>query len=75
MKLESVAVSFPSRKLTNDDIVALVEEESKSTFEGNLNKALRQIGLLLGYSGAEERRWLDKGEDRMDHIVYSVKKH
>jgi len=74
MKLESVAVSFPSRKLTNDDIVGLVEEESKLTFHGDLNRARRQIGLLLGYSGASERRWLDKGEDRMDHIVYSVKK-
>jgi len=74
MKLESVAVSFPSRKLTNDDIVTLIEEESKSTFEGNLNKALRQISLLLGYTGANERHWLDKGEDRMDYIVDSVKK-
>ncbi|MBI2660371.1 3-oxoacyl-ACP reductase [Candidatus Woesearchaeota archaeon] len=62
MKLESVQAVFPSRKLTNADLVELIHQHSQGTFKGDLNKALRRIALLLKYSGAEERYWLGDNE-------------
>ena len=55
MRIDAVKVAFPSRKLTNKDVVALVRQHSKATFEGDLDPALKKIGRLLDYSGAKER--------------------
>lgn len=74
MKLESIAVTFPSRKLTNDDIVELVRQQSEKTYEGNLDKALKRIRLLLEYSGAKERYWLGKDEKPIKLISEAVNK-
>jgi 3-oxoacyl-[acyl-carrier-protein] synthase III len=62
MKLESVKVALPSRKLSNDEIVSLIEQHSQDTFEGDLSKAIEQIRFALKYSGANDRYWLAEDE-------------
>ena len=71
MKIESVALSLPSWKLSNEDVVDLIKFHSKSTFVGNLDKALRKISVVLKKTGAETRYWLNKqiNEKPIDHVI------
>lgn len=55
MKIDAVSAVFPRTRLTNDDIVGLIREESRSTFVQDLDKALGAIRFQLGHSGASER--------------------
>jgi 3-oxoacyl-[acyl-carrier-protein] synthase III len=62
MKMASVKAALPSRKVSNDDIVALIEQHSRSTFSGNLGDALHKIRFYLGYAGSDVRHWLGETE-------------
>lgn len=62
MKLESIKVALPSKKLSNEDIVEMIAKNSKTTYEENLDKALENILFYLKYSGAKYRNWLEEGE-------------
>jgi 3-oxoacyl-[acyl-carrier-protein] synthase III len=55
VKIDAVSAVFPSTRLTNDDIVQLIRDESRSTFVQDLDKALGAIRFQLGHSGARER--------------------
>lgn len=72
MKLESVKVALPSQKLTNDDIVSLIEKHSQDIFEGDLHKALEQIRFSLKYSGASDRYWLAEGETPIQLLTNAI---
>ncbi|MBF2006620.1 MAG: 3-oxoacyl-ACP reductase [Chlorogloeopsis fritschii C42_A2020_084] len=72
MKLESVKVVLPSRKLNNEDIVTLIQQHSEATYSGDLNKVLQDIRFSLKYSGAKERYWLDKGETPISLLSQAV---
>ncbi|WP_278250157.1 hypothetical protein [Photorhabdus tasmaniensis] len=41
MKTAGIAGSLPSRLVTNEEIVNLVEQHSKETFQGDLPKTLK----------------------------------
>jgi 3-oxoacyl-[acyl-carrier-protein] synthase III len=71
MKIESVSLSLPSWKLSNEEVIDLIKHHSKPVFHGNLEKTLRKISYILGKTGAETRYWLDRGkkEKPIDHIV------
>jgi 3-oxoacyl-[acyl-carrier-protein] synthase III len=62
MLIESVKAVFPSRKVTNDDVLELVRRHSEATFQGDLAKALDRIESYLRHSGSETRFWLADGE-------------
>jgi 3-oxoacyl-[acyl-carrier-protein] synthase III len=62
MKLDAVTLCLPSRRLTNEDIIALVQQHSEPSFEGDLKKALHTIRLLLRSSGAQFRYWLGENQ-------------
>lgn len=72
MRIESVKAAFPSRKLTNDDILKFVREHSVSSFDGDLAKALDRIQSYLRLSGAETRYWLADGERPISFILRAV---
>lgn len=55
MKIAGVAAAFPERRVTNDHVLDLIKENS-SSFEGNLDRTLRKVGLTLNYIGIKERR-------------------
>lgn len=66
MKIEAIKVALPTKKITNDNILALVEEYSKPVFKGDLKEALSKINFYLRYSGSDTRYWLDKDEKPID---------
>lgn len=72
MRLDSVKVAIPSRRLTNEDIVSLLRQHSEETFDGDIDLTLKKIGRLLKYSGAKERYWLGNGETPIGLITKAV---
>lgn len=57
-----MAATLPSRVVSNEDVLELIEHHSRNTFTGDLPKTLRTIGRLLEKSGFKSRRWLAEGE-------------
>ncbi len=74
MKIQSIGLSLPSWKLTNQDIIDQIRFYSKNTFSGNLEQTLRKIAAILKKTGAENRYWLDKSKNErpIDHIKNAV---
>jgi 3-oxoacyl-[acyl-carrier-protein] synthase III len=72
MKIESVAATFPSRRMSNENIVDLIRQHSKDQFDGDLEHTLDRISRTLKLSGAVERRWLNEGERPIDFITTAV---
>ncbi|MBC5793745.1 MAG: 3-oxoacyl-[acyl-carrier-protein] synthase III C-terminal domain-containing protein [Sphaerospermopsis kisseleviana] len=68
MKIEAIKAALPTKKLTNDDVLALIEEYSKPVFSGDLKTALSKINFFLRYSGSDVRYWLDKNEKPIDLV-------
>jgi acyl-CoA:acyl-CoA alkyltransferase len=68
MRLSSVRLAVPSRKVTNEDILELIRTNSQDSFSGDLERTLAQIQKLLEYSGAACRFWLDDGQSPMELI-------
>jgi len=74
MKIESIGLSLPSREVSNEEIIDLIRYNSKHTFLGDLEKALRKVRVILKKTGAENRLWLNKqiNEKPIDHIKIAV---
>jgi len=47
MKIESIAISIPSRKITNEDIYNIIREENKKENRIKVNKYIRLVKLLF----------------------------
>lgn len=62
MRIAGIAATLPSRVVTNQDVLELIEHHSKDTFNGDLPRTLRTIGRLLEKSGFKKRHWLAEGE-------------
>ncbi len=72
MKLEQLAAVFPSRVVTNDDVLSMIREESRA-FSGDIDKTLKQIRRALKASGSDTRRFLAKGESSLQLTVQACK--
>lgn len=72
MHIQGISAVFPDRVVTNDDIIEMVRDQSKKTFQGDLEEALSSISYLLNYSGAKERRWLKPNEAFFPHVEKAV---
>lgn len=72
IKFEAVATAFPTRRVGNAEIIAMVREHSSETYDGDLEVVLTRIGKLLNISGAKERRMLAAGERPIDLICQAV---
>ncbi|MCG8536254.1 MAG: hypothetical protein MI808_14295 [Pseudomonadales bacterium] len=71
MKIAGVAAAFPERRVTNDHVLDLIKENS-SSFEGNLDRTLRKVGLTLNYIGIKERRWLGEKDHSFEYTEQAV---
>lgn len=71
MIIESVASSFPGKKVNNEEVVDLIRFNSKS-FHGDLSRTLRAIKFHLDRSGLIHRNWLADGERAFDHVDRAV---
>jgi 3-oxoacyl-[acyl-carrier-protein] synthase III len=72
MKLDAVTVALPSRRLSNEDLLALIGEHSNGTFAGDLGAALAQVATLLRHAGARSRRWLLDDESPLALMTQAV---
>lgn len=62
MRIAGIAATLPSRIVSNEDVLELIEHHSRNAFTGDLPKTLRTIGRLLERSGFASRHWLAEGE-------------
>lgn len=65
MKIAGISGLLPSRLVTNQEVIDLIDQYSRNTFQGNLPKTLQTIRKLLDTSGIKTRHWLNKGEKPM----------
>ncbi|AYA39233.1 ketoacyl-ACP synthase III [Xenorhabdus nematophila] len=65
MRIIGISGVLPSRCVTNQDILELVEKNSKEIFQGDLTKTLKTIERLLDKTGIESRYWLGEDEKPM----------
>lgn len=72
MRILSVKLASPSRQVSNQDLLTLLQEHSQDTYSGDLQIALDRVERLLNYSGAESRHWLDGNETPLDLIGRAV---
>ncbi|GAC1528859.1 MAG: ketoacyl-ACP synthase III [Ramlibacter sp.] len=71
MIIENVGVSFPRRRVDNDEMVDYVRRHS-GEFDGDLEKMLRIVKTLLDRSGLVYRNWREPGERPLDHLAAVV---
>lgn len=74
MRIEGIAAAFPSRVVTNDDILDMIAIESKDSFHGDLkqSKALQRVRQLLNYSGIKYRRWSYSDETPIQLLAEAI---
>lgn len=73
MKIESMAVQFPSKEVSNDDVLSVIKTQS-SQFSGDLDRTLKMIRRQLVGSGSATRRWLGEGETSLQITIQACKK-
>ncbi len=71
MLIESLAASFPSKKVSNAEVIELIRRHSPE-FEGDLDRGLRVVKTLLDRSGLVSRNWCAEGERPLDHLAKAV---
>lgn len=72
MRIAGAGFSVPSKVVTNQDLVNLVEKHSADVFDGRLDRCLQAITLFLNHMGARERRWLEDGETTFDIALRAI---
>ncbi|MCP5468105.1 MAG: hypothetical protein H7A32_02415 [Deltaproteobacteria bacterium] len=68
MKIDGIGISFPEKEIGIDETIKMIAENSRASFEGNLDETLNIIRDKLIRSGAKTRRWLEDKERPIDHI-------
>ena len=66
MRIAGIAARFPSRVVSNEDILEMIAAASKDSLRGDFSasKALQRVRHMLRYSGSKYRRWSRPGEMR-----------
>src|SRR5438552_1117417 len=72
MKIQSIKAALPSRRISNDDIIGMIEEHSRDAFEGDLSATLHKVRHYLSYSGLRQRRWLGENETPIELLSRSI---
>ncbi|HHQ49437.1 MAG TPA: 3-oxoacyl-ACP reductase [Acidobacteria bacterium] len=72
MRIESVKAAYPSRVVSNDDVLEMVSEHSEASLGDELGEALKRIKFYLHYSGSNTRNWLAEGERPIDFVATAV---
>lgn len=72
MIIENVVASFPTRTVSNEEVIDLIRFHSKKHFDGDLLKELEVVKTFLDHSGLITRQWQAKGERPIDHLEKAV---
>lgn len=74
MRIVSIAATFPSRKVTNEDVLQEVRAASKS-FKGDLEQTISRISRALRHSGTNVRYWTNgSGESSLSLTIEACRK-
>jgi 3-oxoacyl-[acyl-carrier-protein] synthase III len=59
VRIEGIAATFPSRIISNEDILEMIAVASRDSFRGDLksSRVLPRVSQLLHYTGIKYRRW------------------
>lgn len=68
MEIIGIKGILPSEKVSNQQILEIVEDRSKKEFKGDLPRTLTIIEKLLNNNGTEFRHWLTEDESPMTLI-------
>lgn len=66
MRIIGISGRLPSKRISNQHILDLIERHSRKNFEGDLTRTLMMIDKLLTKNGTESRYWLAKNESPME---------
>ncbi len=66
MKISGLGYAMPERVVKNDEVLALIEQNSRPYLDGSVDRLLGRLNALLKISGTRERRWLSEGERAFD---------
>jgi acyl-CoA:acyl-CoA alkyltransferase len=74
VRIAGIAVVFPSRIVSNDDVLEMIARESRTVFRGDLAQArvLERVRQLLSYSGIRHRRWRLPGETPIQLLAQAI---
>ncbi|MDX2164500.1 MAG: 3-oxoacyl-[acyl-carrier-protein] synthase III C-terminal domain-containing protein [Gammaproteobacteria bacterium] len=73
MKIETVKVSLPSRRITNQDMVELIREQSHDVPQEIFDKIASRIKILLRLSGSQDRYWREASETPIELLKKSYR--
>jgi 3-oxoacyl-[acyl-carrier-protein] synthase III len=73
MRIQAIAATFPQRQLSNDQVIDLVAEHSRS-IDPQWPRTQRVLGQALKATGAVSRRWREAGEASLDLVVSACQK-
>jgi 3-oxoacyl-[acyl-carrier-protein] synthase III len=66
MKILGIAGVVPSRRVSNQEVIDLVEQHSRHGFSDDLTWMSRTMARMFHQNGVESRHWLAPGEAPMD---------
>ena len=72
MQIAGVAGSFPSRIVTNDDVLAIIAEAPSDVGPAEREAYLATTRRLLEHAGSDRRAWLAPGERPADHVMRAI---
>lgn len=72
MRIEGLSAVVPDRVVTNDEMIDLVRQNSRATFEGDLEGTLANVGFFFEHSGIRSRRWLRPSEAWFPHTERAI---
>lgn len=76
MRIAGIAARFPSRVVSNEDILEMIAAASKDSLRGDFSasKALQRVRHMLRYSGSKYRRWSRPGETPIQLLAEAISK-
>ncbi|MEJ7677374.1 MAG: hypothetical protein WKG06_05770 [Segetibacter sp.] len=72
MKLTGIDCQTPSNKISNEDIIELVNYHSITNYNNNITELITLVRKFLSLTGIESRFWRNKNEKPIDLIKESV---
>lgn len=69
MKIRGIGCAMPDRVVTNEEVLALIENSSEVHLDDDLGAVLDRFRALLKFSGTCERRWRAPGERAYEFAV------
>ncbi|MBL1415806.1 MAG: hypothetical protein COB27_002850 [Moritella sp.] len=72
MHISGISAAFPKRQVSNSNIVDLIRANSEQSFEGDLEKTLKTIAVMLKKTGTKTRYWLGKDDNAFEYTEKAI---